>query len=731
MLYNKKYLIISFLVCSLICLVHSGILFAEELEGPIECNGDEIEYLEDEKKVIGKGHVIITYKDTVLTCDKVTVSTVTREAQAEGNVKIVQGSNYFTGESMTYNLEKEYGTVMNFRGYTDPWYAKGNEAKRTGPDEFIVSRGYVTTCDRENPHYRIAARKVLIYPNKKVVIKDATFRVGNVPLLWLPIYVHPLDDDRPRVTVIPGKSSEWGAYLLTSWRYNLDDSNKGYVHLDYREKKDFAGGVDYLYNTKTLGSGIVKTYYTKERSLKRKHIYTPSDEGEPTTEQEKYLAQWRHKWDASKDTTVTAELYKYKDKNFRKDYFFNEYEKDNDPKSYLLITKTQPIYNLSVLTEKRANRFEERVERLPEIRLEINNTRIGESRFYYEGEYSGVNLNKKYPSSTDDNPVADIANHHTNRYDTYNKLSYAGKLGFLNVTPYTGLRETYYQRGLNGEDYGSNSHVRGVFYTGVDISTKFFKVFNTQCSPLGMEINNLRHIITPSINYSYIPPPTTNSSSFFQFDEIDSIARNNTVGLTLENKLQTKRGKQQTAIDLARLGISTTYGFKHNPGSKFLDYTGVLELKPYSWLTFTSNTTIDPHKRYNHEWLKYIGTDVVASVKDFRLGLSHSYVPEQNNIVGQVEWRINPQWKIRAYESFDIKSQTGSSKKMHNLKEQRYVITKDLHCWEAELNYNVYRERGEEILLVFRIKAFPEIPFEYGKNYHEPKRGSQGSQTVN
>lgn len=749
---NKKVKIVLFFL-SLIFIAANAIALAEEINQPIVCNGDEIEYFEKEKKVVGRGNVVITYKDATLTCDKVTIWVDTKDAKAEGNVRIVQGNSFFTGETATYNFEKETGTVVNFTGYTEPWYTRGKDAERTGPDKFIVHRGYVTTCDieKENglPHYRIAGREVLVYPKSKVVVRDATVWAGPFPVLWIPVYAHPLDDKRPHVTVIPGKNDLWGNFLLTAWRYNLDPNHKGYVHIDYRERKDVAYGFDHVYETEKIGKGTLKTYYIHERDLKREHIYTPQGENEGTKEKEKFLMQLRHKWQMLEDTTLTTELYKYRDKDFRKDYFSNsynnEYEKAPDPLSYLLITKVQPVYNLSIYTEKRANRFEDRVERLPEVKLIINNYRIdrvfeeedetdertislgSKGALYYTGELSAVNLNKKYPRSTDETPVGDIPVHHNNRYDTYNKMSYATKLSFLNVTPHIALRQTYYDTGLDGHEFGSDSRLRGIFYQGVDVSTKFYKVFYTQISPLGMEINDLRHIITPSIGYGHNSLPTLHNGRIFAFDGIDSIGRNNSISPSFENKLQTKRGKEKKAVDLARHIVSTPYDFNHTPGGQFADYTSELELKPYDWLRITSDATIDSHKRYHHGWLKTMGTDVVLDFGNyFKLGVGHGYTNgESNNINGQLEWQMNKNWKIKAYESFDIKRLRYDKKKMRELREQRYVITRDLHCWEMDIYYNVFREKGEELLVVFRLKAFPELPFSFGRNYHEPKRGSQ------
>ena len=94
---------------------------------------------------------------------------------------------------------------------------------------------------------------------------------------------------------------------------------------------------------------------------------------------------------------------------------------------------------------------------------------------------------------------------------------YALRFFYVNFTPYVGLRQTYYDRGLNDNSVGIDSHLRGVFYTGIDLSTKFYKVFRTTASPLGIMINDLRHIITPSISYNYNPQPTIKRENLFEF----------------------------------------------------------------------------------------------------------------------------------------------------------------------------------------------------------------------
>ncbi|MFH1339221.1 MAG: putative LPS assembly protein LptD, partial [Candidatus Omnitrophota bacterium] len=116
---------------------------------------------------------------------------------------------------------------------------------------------------------------------------------------------------------------------------------------------------------------------------------------------------------------------------------------------------------------------------------------------------------------------------------------------FVDVSPYLGLRETGYSRDKDGSPIAP----RTTFYTGADMSTRFFRVFNVVSDFLGMNINRLRHVITPRVQYSYVHEPTVSPSKLQTFDDIDSINGDNRFTLELENKLQTKR--EENPVDLA------------------------------------------------------------------------------------------------------------------------------------------------------------------------------------
>ncbi|MGE4357077.1 MAG: LPS-assembly protein LptD [Candidatus Omnitrophota bacterium] len=700
---RKKILILisDFLFCSLILfLTSSG--FAQET-GSVTVKGDNVEYFTEEKKIVGEGNVEIVYQDMKLTCERIEFFTETKSAIASGNVKLYQDNTVFSGEKVYYNFDTKKGQVINpCMENMGPWYGRGKFADKIADREYTIKEGYITTCDQEKPHYRIRSKKIEIFLDDKVVAHDVFFMVGNVSLFYLPYIRYSLKEKYPHFVFIPGRNKEWGWYMLTAWRHNFIEDKKGYIHLDYRERKGFAHGLTQEYSIENFGSGLFKYYYMNERDK--------SAPKELRRETERYRVQLKHKWQIDDNTQALMEYHKMSDINFIKDYFYREeYVNDSHPKSYISIINSQSGYNLSFLLQKRTNRFFTETERLPEISLNLMNQKLGNSRFYYKSDYSLANLTNKSANSDLDDDVR--------RLDTYNQLSYFSKVGFLNLTPYIGTRQTYYSK----DKYGDENKMRGIFYSGLDASTRFYKVYDIHSNFLGLDINQLRHVITPTINYKYIRTPTIVSDKLMSFDSIDSISGDNIVTLGLENKLQTKRKDKENlkTVDLGTFLFTGDYKFKSEEiGGELRNFKFDLELTPYNWLRFESDATYEPSARD----FNTANFDLIASYKDiWDLGLGSRY--EKNSIheiTASFIYNLSPKWQFRVYERYDFKKVLeDGSKRINDFVEQEYVIVRDLHCWTGEFSLNI--DDGYSFWVIFRLKAFPEIPFKFSASYSRPK----------
>jgi len=155
-----------------------------------------------------------------------------------------------------------------------------------------------------------------------------------------------------------------------------------------------------------------------------------------------------------------------------------------------------------------------------------------------------------------------------------------------------------------------------------------------------------------------------------------------------------------------------------------------LKLLPYSWLTLTADTTYAHTGKYsnqNYNSFSNANYDIGFNFGEERtIGIGQRYLRKGTNIITlNLNWRLNPKWKFGYYQS---RNRGHDPAYRRGIREQQFFISRDLHCWTTELTYNVKKGgmvAGEAMMLVFRLKAFPELEFDYGQSYHAPKPGTQ------
>lgn len=709
-----------------------GLLSAEEKkESPIIINGDNVEYSTDNKEVTATGNIEVIYKGSKLTCNKLKVNMQTKEGLAEGNARLEDAKGIVTGERIVYDFANKTGVILNADFRANPYFGKAKKVEKVSDSEFVAKRGYFTTCSLDHPHYRFASKKINMFPGDKLLARQVTLYLGAVPLAYLPRYNYSMKEPIMHVQVEPGSRKDWGPYLLSAWRYNLTDNVDGRAFLDYRNKLGWSEGFGLNYKAPAAGKGDFKFYYTLEK---------PPDQpvGSPPSDYYRYFMRWRHKWDIDARTNVTTEFLKITDQrrkndttylsghSFLQDYFFREYEKDSAPLSYALFHHAFNYSSVDVLLQMRTNHWFDQIEKKPEINYNLPSLQLGESPLYFENSSQLGTYNKKGVALSDD--LTDT------RLDTKNTFSLPAKIAFIQFKPFVSSRQTFYDKGANGQ----NGIIRTIFYSGADMSTKFYRIFDTKTNFLGLDINSLRHIITPSVEYLYTHVPTIPGSNIKQIDGVDSINRGNTATLSLSNKLQTKRNGQ--SVDFVDFLITTDYVLDPKLGdnaffasprageglkSNFSDILFKLKVLPYSWMRFESDATFEhsAHTDVNYNKFSLANYDLAFDLgKERTFSIGQRYERKgKNEVTASFNWRLSPKWKFGIYQRYNFKK---SSTLESGSQEQEYTLTRDLHCWDLDITLNKKEVSGTTIFFTFRLKAFPENEFGFDQAMTRKKSGA-------
>ncbi len=641
----------------------------------VQLEADQVEFSQDNSKANAKGNVVVTSGTTTLTADQIELQRSIGEAIASGHVYIDSPGMKVQADSVKYNFNDSTGVFENARIFNAPFQIKGNTVDKVSENHMVMKNGFLTTCDFDEPHFRLGIKKMDYYQGDKAVARVVTLFLGKVPLMYLPRYTQNLKE-RPIFTVIPGYKKDFGAFLISTLRLKISENVRVIVHGDFRERLGLGEGVDVKYNTPSFGSGLLRTYYAHEREIASKHLWNLNNSDGtkkgPTIRHELYKIEWRHLWQIDQDTSAIWQYYKVHDPNlaqmgFIKRYFEREYRAGADVTNYFLLTRNLPMGVVTFRTDvSRVNPAIRSVEKLPEIQYTLAGQRIGDTNFYLKSVETFSNL-QHFPGNAGEHQK-------TVRMDVDNEISYPKKISIFEFRPYAGGSHTYYSR---TNDVGLNNVVRGQFKTGSDITTHFYRVWNYKNKIMGVEINNLRHVVTPTITYQYNHKPTIAASHFNQFDAIDGRGLINNVHFSLENKLQTKRNKQ--SVDLIRAIVESDYSLIRsvkNPAFEFI--SSKIEFNPADWLTFSSDGVFDNHKGH---WDIYNFDAYIHKSDKWSFGVGKRYSRDFNDqLTTEWQYKINPKWRFKIADRFLLDKGV--------VQEQDYILTRDLHEWEMDMQYH-------------------------------------------
>ena len=708
-------------LCALLAgLCLAGLGRADDRGTPATIDAKELNFDKPSNMAYGKGDVVVRYQDATLRADQARFNTLTKEVWAQGDVRLYRDGQEWKAPSLYYNLDTHALKTDEAWGFFEPVYLHGQQISQIASNHYTIAKATVSTCDHDQPHYRLQATHAEVYPGDRIVLHNCTFWLGNVPVLWIPAIIWSLTGDMPPAQVEIGSTSRWGFFVKTTTDWRLDPHFTLGVSLDERTQRGFAPGADLRYrfaNDNIVGS--VRGYYINDAA--------PRDTSDilnaKTIPTNRYLSEWQHKQFFADDLSLTVDLNRQSDTDVYNDFFNREYSVNREPDSVLDLTKRGENYTLSTLVRPQLNDSFAEVERLPEVKWAVNRMRIGPSPVFYEG-VSSAGYYDNLSGKTGD----PLFTGSTLRADTFHQLVCPITLfDWLNVAPRAGGRYTYYARdsGLGTE---SNELRRLVADLGTELSFKVTRTWaDTRSDRFG--IDGLRHIIEPFADYQWVPTPTVTTSNIFQFDTVrtitlnngetfpvtryvplefpangalDALDRENVVRFGLRQRLQTRRDNQPW--DLLEVTGWTDFHLERDASERdFSNVFGNMIVRPTAWLALDAFTRYDIQKTVVREF----NTDARISNGDrWAVGLGTRYLRDDSNLVSvDLSYRLTRRWVAQIFERFDM--QDGQ------WQEQDYVLRQELHDWYISYGFR-YRSQligRDEKAIYFSVtlKAYPAM----------------------
>jgi LPS-assembly protein len=675
--------------------------------------------------VVATNAFVARYEDVVLAADRGQVDLNTGDAILEGNVTVQRATQIWRGAQIRYNFISGLVETDSFRTGRPPFFAEAEGLRADLTNQVYRATGaVVTTEDVTRPRTRIQARSITIAPGRYLAARHAVFYVGGVPVFYLPFVRYNLDRDSNHFRFTPGYRTLYGPYLLGAYNWWWDDHLSGVVHFDYRVKRGLAGGPDVLYDAGRWGQGDLRFYYLQDRDPSA----TLTTNG-PAISDDRHRLYFTHQATLRPHLDAMLALRHQSDAFVTRDFLEPEYRQHPQPPSFLDVSQRWPNFTLTLFAQPQVNDFFETVERLPEIRLTALRQQLGASPFFYEGENSAGYYQRRFVANSPSNDYSAF------RTDTFHQIVAPVSLfDWLNLTPRVGGRFTHYGE---TEEIGPTlaAQNRAVFNTGAELSFKASRVWPAARSRI-LDLDGVRHIVQPAVNYAYVPRPSARPPELPQFDmewpslrllpidfpdyhAIDAIDARNVLRLGLSNKLQTKRRGQ---VDhLLHWSVFADWRLDREPGQyTFSDLFSDLDLKPRSWLLLSSEIRFDIERsRFRfaqHQitltpgtrWSWSVGHRFLQDEPDLGFPLGN------NLFTSTFYYRLNENWGARLSHHYEARDGT--------LEEQYYTLYRDFRNWTGALTFRVRDQRDAGIdygiAATFSLKAFPR--FQLGDDINKP-----------
>lgn len=737
-------------------------LFAQTLTPPsaptdsIKFDADHITYDLKTGQINLAGNAKLTYRDITLTAGHILYNRQSRQMIAKplpdstgaltvGRPLFKRNSETFSGQQMTYNLNTERGRVKQGRANQQNKYFQGKNILLDSPEAINATDLSISTCDKDHVHYDFLCQNVRVLQNEQAVGRSVTFRIGPVPVFWLPFFVFPTQQGRRSGLLTPsvGSNSRDGIFVRNIGYYYApseywDATLKGTL----RERGGFLVESRFVYAVRNRLSGSFDLAYD--------HTTTT------TSTSNAWRLSFQHQQDINATTKIrgsgqftsssnfnqrnTEELYTYLNQQLRSSFSIDKRWTESNRSIDGSLTYYRDL-------QKKINNFQgfPRVSFRQGSRALFGSAdKTTQNQAWYQAIRYNFNstLNNALTRAPDTSSTPDSRNLTVQTFFGLN--SQHKPMGWLDLSPNISINNRY----INTD---TDSLTRAETYTAsVNLGTSLYGIFQTQWG----RIKGFRHRLQPRISVNYNQNANLIGGTFGFGGSRDWGDPRRSLNFSLNNSLEikTEHNEKTRRFTFATLNWSTGYDLD-NDIIKWRNLNTTASIKPdqridvrftmrhelqddtgdfdprLQSVTVTSNFRFTGQQGLQSNTQNTFQTDTPLSdisntrvsddfgdnTQPWRLNLSHYINYSKFSPTTQASKRswvkadlgFNPTKKLRLDYSINIELIPTRS-----LTDQSISLYRDLHCWEARL---AWYPNGFNKGYYFKIniKDIPQIKFEH------------------
>ncbi|MEA2076522.1 MAG: putative LPS assembly protein LptD [Candidatus Marinimicrobia bacterium] len=435
-----------------------------------------------------------------------------------------------------YNLDTQRGRITKGKTEIKEGYYQGKTILKTEDEPLYVKNGIFSTCDLDEPHFCIEAKRMKVIPGDRVFAQDLTLKVMDIPLLYIPsLFVSIEEGKRRSGWIIPG----FGDYSSTGKGWALEGSGYYWAPNDYYDARILVDFYDnqgitaelrqrYAWKNHISGGRFTFKYWNNFLSNKPKQGYEISINHPQKIGRNSSLningsfTNDRTRYEDELDMDERLEQQMVSRATFQTKlgpFAMNINASHTEDLGTGSSTTYLPQFSIS---KPRATIFSRKSKTAPE-------------KWYHKFTYNISSSMTNKLTHTWNNIDSLYSDTEKNKFQTIAGVQYNNKLfGFLTVSPYVNYYEDWTMLYMVPEMRNDSAVVdsngklqllevdgfkrRGRFNLGAFASTTLYGVFNLNLGPL----KAVRHTMNMSLNYVYRPDQSNNPDYVFHGIGTDS-----------------------------------------------------------------------------------------------------------------------------------------------------------------------------------------------------------------
>lgn len=624
---------------------------------------DEIHYDRKLDEYIAKGNVSISKQNRKLTADYVRYNKTEQKAYASGNAYLQVDKDILSGDSMELDLEKETGIIHKGVLYihANQFHIRADTLYKTGIDSYVAQDASVTTCDGDNPDWRISGTDVDVTLEQYGYIYHAALWAKKLPLLYSPFMMFPVKRKRQSGFLVPlyGYSSRRGNEFEVPYFWAISESSDATLYGHFMSERGMKYGSEYRIVLDKASKGTLKFDYLNDRRIDDGPLITDSGGKEKSTSEwgyheDDYLrtnqsrSWFRMKHDQALPFDMIAQIdgdivsdqdylleFKkgYNSFDETNNYFFSTFGRGLD--DYTDVTRTNRLnvkklwnsYSLNAevnwtddIVKRRWAEKDDTLQKLPYIQFTGAKQAIGESGFFWD-------INSEY------NHFYRINGTKGHRGDMHPRVYYPYTFDrYFTFEPSIGGRATVwyvneYDPSQEKEDQTFN---REHFDLKLDLTSEVYNIFTVE----RLGIDRIKHSVRPQIVYDYIPEKDQSDLPAFSGDVIEEqnlltySITNSFTSRSLKEKIGSEEGGDKPEYDYREFcyfKLSQSFDIKESyekDGEPFQPIIGEIEFYPASYLS------LDATSQWCVYESRFIDSSLSAKMWDHRgdqVQIEHNY----------------------------------------------------------------------------------------------------------